>query len=179
MPYAGWPCNITILALAAGLCPAMLPAVTPYGSIEEAPRQIEEVSNQGAKGVTLEGLLVSKRTSEEIAGSFNHASSSVTFSSRFTNSSTVLLRLQVNDIVLDGSADLEKGTRVLDGHGDALDIEARTALVAMSRVLEQDFDLYRQDLPAHEEFLVRVALFWAEASVGWAFDRLEVTDPRN
>jgi hypothetical protein len=179
VPYAGWTCNITILALTAGLCPAILPAVTPYGSMEEAPRPIQEVSNQGANGVTLEGLLVSKRTSEEIAGSFNHASSSVTFSSRFTNSSTVLLRLQVNDLVLDGSADLEKGTRVLDGHGDALDIEARTALVALSRVLEQEFDLYRQDLPAHEEFLVRVGLFWSEAPVGWAFDRQEVTAPRN
>lgn len=87
------------------------------------------------------------------------------------------MQVRVNDLVLDASAELgedgQKKVVIIDGHGKALSLEDKQALIVLSRWLERQLNPYRQPLPAQESFLVQVVLYWSEAPVGWPLKRTE------
>jgi hypothetical protein len=122
---------------------------------------------------------ITTRTAEQIEGTFEHGSSRVVFESRMNTPSQASLQVRVNDLVLDASADFTENLRILDGHGMALSAKDKRALIALSGHLERFIDPFRRTVPPHEDFLVRVVGYWAEAPVGLSLTRQEVRLPQH
>jgi hypothetical protein len=113
-------------------------------------------------------------TATKMVGTLDNDASTIKFESRMTTPAHARVQVRVNDLVLDASAQLNEKVRILDGHGHALSARDREALVALSKELEQRLKPYQQALPPHEDFLVRVVLYWSEAPVGLPLTRQEV-----
>lgn len=131
------------------------------------------------------GFQITSRTTEEIEGVFNKGSSTVKFKSRMESPTQVSVQVQVNDLVLDASAELgedgKKKVVIIDGHGKALSPEDKRALIALNYELERYLHPFSQpqNIRPHEDLLVRTEGYWAEAPVGFPLERQEVLSPKN
>jgi hypothetical protein len=127
-------------------------------------------AEEGRGSGTLE---LSARGPAEIAGQFGRAGSLILFSSRRGSPSEIMVQVQVNGLVLDATMNLERDEVLWTGHGGALFLYDREALVAFSRKLDRRLAPQERRLPLHEDFLRRLVQLWAEAPVG-----LTLTDQR-
>ncbi len=125
------------------------------------------------------GFLVTSDTGQELVGILEEGSADAAFESRMETPRRVSLQVRVKDLVLDSSAELEDDGRkravVIDGHGMALSAEDKETLILLSRELQRRLRPDRRDLPPHEDLLLRMVLYWAEAPVGFPIGRREVS----
>lgn len=123
------------------------------------------------------GLVIETQTAEEIAGSFVHASSLVSFVSRRAGPDRVALRVDVNALTLDASVDVAGRIARMDGHNGIMLAEDRAALATLFESL-RPLGAGSVDTRAHEVFLYRWIAYWAEAPVGTTLAAKEVRPPR-
>jgi len=123
------------------------------------------------------GLIIETQTAEEIAGSFVHGSSLVSFVSRRAGPDRVVLRVDANALTFDASVDVSGKVARMDGHNGIMLAEDRAALAALFESL-RPLGAGSVDARAHEVFLYRWIAYWAEAPVGTTLAAREVRPPR-
>ena len=123
-------------------------------------------------------LQITTHTSGEIVGRFKQGSSNVLFESRMETSQRAAVQVRVNDLLLDASGELEEGgqriTVIIDGYGKALLPEDKRALMALTGLLEQYLEPYKQQLPLHEGLLMATVAVSGEAPAGYKLIRREI-----
>ncbi len=140
--------------------------------------QSQKATAASARQITAPEMQFTTRNEQQIAGVLSQPSMRIAFAARMANPSRAVLRLELGDIGLDAEADFEKDTRTLDGHGHALSVDERMALLDLHAELSRNLNPFNRQLLEHEDLLRRVVAYWADAPVGWPLKRRVTFLPR-
>lgn len=126
--------------------------------------------------VTGAALDVQERSASEMVGSFAYAGSLVEFRGALEGGASATVHLDVNGLAFDIARDDATQMITHDGHNGMITVADREALTAMAAALRDEISL-TQEMPRHEELLVRAVSYLAEAPAGYTLARRELRAP--